>query len=109
MATQQPTRKDIDLFSVGTPRDMLIAEFGLPSVSETRDGKKHEIFKFKQGYSTATKAGRAVFHGVADVLTLGLWEVVGTPAELVFHGDEMVFDVTYDKNDRVDNVMVLKK
>jgi hypothetical protein len=109
MAAQQPSKKNIGLFSVGTPRDMLLAEFGMPSVTETKDGRRREIFTFKQGYSTATRAGRAVFHGVADVLTLGLWEVVGTPTELVFQGEEMAFDVSYDENDRVDKVTVLKK
>jgi hypothetical protein len=109
MAAQQPPKKDIGLFSVGTPRDMLVAEFGMPSVSETKDGRRREIFTFKQGYSTATRAGRAVFHGVADVFTLGLWEVVGTPTELIFQGEEMAFDVGYDENDRIDKVTVLKK
>ena len=109
MASQQPPKKNISLFSVGTPRDMLLAEFGMPSVSETKDGRRREIFTFKQGYSTATRAGRAVFHGVADVFTLGLWEVVGTPTELVFQGEEMAFDVNYDANDRVDKVTVLQK
>lgn len=108
MAIQQPSKKDINLFSAGTPRDMLVAEFGLPAASEIKDGKRHEMFIFTQGYSTATKAGRAVFHSVADVFTLGLWEAVGTPTELVFHGKELRFDVTYDKNDRVDKVIVLK-
>jgi hypothetical protein len=58
---------------------------------------------------TATRAGRAVFHGVADVFTLGLWEVVGTRTELVFQGEEMAFDVSYDENDRIDKVTVLQK
>ncbi|WON74855.1 hypothetical protein [Nitrosospira sp. Is2] len=109
MAAQQPPKKNISLFSVGTPRDMLLAEFGTPSVSETKDGRRREIFTFKQGYSTATRAGRAVFHGVADVFTLGLWEVVGTPTELVFQGEEMAFDVSYDENDRIDKVTVHQK
>ena len=68
-----------------------------------------EVFRFIQGYSTGAKAGRALFHGAADVVTLGLWEVVGTPAEAVFSGDEMAYQVSYDKDDRVDQVTALKK
>ena len=109
MAAKQPDAKDVDLIKVGTPRSMLLAEFGPPSVSEIRDGKKHEIFKFVQGYNAGVKAGRAVFHGAADVFTLGLWEVVGTPTEGIFHGTDMAFEVTYDKNDRIDHVVALKK
>ena len=108
MAAKQPDAKNLDLMKVGTPRAMLLAEFGMPTVSETREGHKYEIFKFVNGYSAGAKAGRAVFHGVADVVTLGLWEVVGTPTEGVFSGDEMAFQVRYDKNDRVDEVYALK-
>lgn len=109
MAAKQPDKKNVELFALGTPRSMLLAEFGPPAVSEMRDGKKYEIYKFVQGYSAGAKAGRAVFHGAADVLTLGLWEVVGTPAEGVFSGDEMAYEVSYDKDNRIDEVIALKK
>jgi hypothetical protein len=109
MAAKQPDKKNVDLFKVGTPRSMLLAEFGMPTVSELRDGKKYEIYKFVQGYSVGAKAGRAVFHGAAAVLTLGLWEVVGTPVEGVFSGDEMAYEVRYDDESRVDQIIALKK
>lgn len=109
MAAKQPDKKNVDLFQVGTPRNVLLGEFGSPTVSELRDGKKYEIFKFVQGYSTGAKVGRALFHGAADVATLGLWEVVGTPTEAVFSGDEMAYEVSYDKDDRIYQVTVLKK
>lgn len=110
MAANQPEEKDIDLFTVGTPRSLLLAEFGKPAVSETRDdGKKYEVFSFTQGYSDGAKAGRAILHGTADVLTLGLWEVVGTPSEAVFDGDQMAYEIRYDNNDVIDQVKALKK
>lgn len=109
MAAKQPGLKNVDLFKIGTPRSMLLAEFGLPTVSESRENKKHEIFTFRQGYSTGARAGRAFFHGAADVMTLGIWEVIGTPTEAVFNGDEMAFEVSYDENNRVDQVIALKK
>jgi hypothetical protein len=60
MAANQPASKNLDLFSVGTPRDMLLAEFGLPSVSETKDGKRREIFTFKTRlqYRSKNQQGR---------------------------------------------------
>jgi hypothetical protein len=109
MAAKQPDKKNVELFKIGTPRSMLLAEFGMPTVSEIKDGKKHEIYKFVQGYSAGAKAGRALFHGAADVMTLGLWEIVGTPAEAVFNGDEMAYEVSYDEASRVDEVIALKK
>ncbi len=109
MAAKQPDAKNLDLLAVGTPRNLLLAEFGLPVVSEEKEGKKYDVFKFIQGYSAGAKAGRAVFHGAADIATLGLWEVIGTPTEGVFDGNEMVFQVRYDDNDRADEVIPLKK
>ncbi|SDA19650.1 hypothetical protein SAMN05216315_11220 [Nitrosospira sp. Nsp18] len=109
MAAKQPDKKNVELFKLGTPRSMLLGEFGPPVHSELRNSKKFEIFKFVQGYSTGAKAGRALFHGAADVMTLGLWEVVGTPAEAVFSGDEMAFEVSYDQDNRIEQVTALKK
>ena len=109
MAAKQPAKKDISLFKMGVPRTVLIAEYGAPIISEYRNDKKFEIFKFVQGYSTGAKVGRAFFHGAADVVTLGLWELVGTPTEITFSGDEMAFQVRYDENDLVDEVIAIKK
>jgi hypothetical protein len=87
---------------------MLLGEFGAPATSEIRKGRKYEIFRFVQGYSTGVKAGRALFHGAADVMTFGIWEVVGTPAEAIFSGNEMAFEVSYDRNNRIDQVTTIK-
>ncbi len=86
---------------------MVLAEIGPPQWSEVKDGKRTDIFKFVQGYNTAVKASRALFHGVADVFTLGLWEVVGTPTEIVFHGKNSQIEVIYDENDNVESVKSL--
>ncbi|MGD9543675.1 MAG: hypothetical protein AB7F41_04415 [Methylocystis sp.] len=109
MAAKQPDAKNIELFRVGTHRETLLAEFGLPTISETRDGHRYEIYKFVNGYSASARTGRAVLHGAADVVTLGLWEVVGTPTEGFFSGDQMAYRVRYDKSDVVDEVAVLKQ
>jgi len=109
MAAKQPEKKDVSLLKEGTSRAMLISEFGAPLISEYRDGKRFEIFKFTQGYSTGAKAGRAFLHGAANVVTLGLWELVGTPTEITFSGDDMAFQVRYDENDMVDEIALIKK
>jgi len=109
MASHQPDKKDITLFTAGTPRTLLLAEFGQPVASEMREGKRVDIFSFVQGYSQGAKSGRAFFHGAADVLTLGLWEVVGTPAESAMSGDKLIYEVTYDANDKVESVVPIGK
>ena len=109
MAAKQPPKKDLGVLNHGTPRSMLLAELGQPASTETKDGKRVDVFSFTQGYSKPTKVARSVFHGAADFFTLGLWEVVGTPTEAVFDGTKMMLQVTYDENDRVDNVVNLSK
>ena len=109
MAANQPGKKDISLFKKGTPRGLLLAEFGLPAYEEEKEGKRSEIFKFNKGYSKGAKVGRAFMHGAADVFTWGLWEVVGTPAEAAFDGNEMAYQVIYDENDKIETVILLKE
>jgi uncharacterized membrane protein len=109
MAAKQPEKKDISLLKEGVSRTVLISEFGAPVISEYKDSRRYEIFKFVQGYSTGAKAGRAFFHGAASVVTLGLWELVGTPTEITFSGDEMAFLVKYDENDVAEEVVAIKK
>ncbi|HEX6164176.1 MAG TPA: hypothetical protein VFZ31_12470 [Vicinamibacterales bacterium] len=109
MAAHQPSRKDTKLFSQGVPRSLVVAEVGAPVTSETRAGKRVEVYAFTQGYSKAARVGRTIGHGAADVFTLGLWEVVGTPTEAAFNGKRVVYEVTYDAADRIESVAVLKK
>ena len=104
MATQQPARRDLSVLTNGVDRSRVIAELGTPLTTEEKDGKKIDVFNIRQGYSTGAKAGRAIFHGVADVLTLGLWEVVGTPVEAIASGTDVKLSVCYDTNGRVEKV-----
>jgi hypothetical protein len=104
MATQQPGRKDLSVLSNGVDRSRVIAELGTPLTTEEKDGKKTDVFYCRQGYSTGAKAGRAIFHAAADVFTLGLWEVVGTPVEAVASGTDIKVAVCYDENCKVEKV-----
>ena len=105
LAAHQPDKKDITLLKPGTPRSVLVSEFGQPASSETRDGKRVDIFTFVQGYSEGAKTSRAVWHGVADVFTLGLWEVIGYPVEKTYSGEKMTYEVTYDADNNVEKVV----
>ena len=108
MAAHQPDAKDLNVLSVGQPRARLIAELGPPVSSHMVDGVRTEIFSFTQGYSGGAKPRRALLHGAADVATLGLWEVVGTPTEGYVNGTQLSAQVTYDAQDRVTAVVPLK-
>lgn len=109
MAARQPDKKNLKILQVGTPRNDVLAEFGAPAGTETDShGDAVDIFQFKQGFDTVTKATRSFVHGVADVCTLGLWEIVATPAEAIFGGKDMAIKVTYDESEKVKNVVYLK-
>lgn len=58
-----------------------------------------ETYQFKKEQGSAA---RALMHGVLDVSTLGLWEVIGTPVEVCM-SDKTCFSIKvyYDKNDIV--------
>ena len=109
MASHQPPKKDTTLLTPGTPRGLLVAELGQPVATETKDNKHIDFFSFVQGSSENAKTSRAFFYGTADLLTLGLFEVVSTPAELVLTGDKVTYEVTYDADDRVEKVQQLGK
>lgn len=95
MAARQPGRKDLDVIRNGATIMEVRSELGEPVFKEEKDGLVTEVYNFKQGYSTGTKAARSLFHGAADVFTIGLWEVIGTPTEAVFHGKDMSIQAIY--------------
>jgi len=105
-ATEQPGKKDLSVLNRGTDREKVIAELGKPVHTSMKHGHRVDVFSFVQGYSTGVKTARALGHGVADVMTMGLWEVVGTPIEGIANGTENKVKVVY-KHNRVERVIAL--
>ncbi len=108
MALRQPEKKNLSVLSAGTSRENVISYLGAPAVSKAEEGQNADIFQFKQGYSGGNKAGRALFHGVADVFTFFIWELVAIPGEVVFNGTDMSVKVVYDDQNKVKDVIYLK-
>jgi len=108
-AMDQPDKKDVSVLAEGTPRYRVIGELGKPVDSKIlENGNKVDVYSFTQGYSKGTKAARAFGHGVMDVATLGLWEVIGSPAEAIASGNKVIVRVHYDKNDLIEKIITLK-
>jgi hypothetical protein len=102
MAANQPGKKDLGVLEYGTPRQDVVAELGTPIWSEKRNQETVEIHKFKQGYSKPAKLGRALFHAIADVASIGVWEIPGTLIETVgLNGTDTTAKVSYDAEGRV--------
>ena len=109
MATKQPDKKDLRVLEPGNSRSLVLSELGEPISTEIKNGKRVDVFKFTQGYSKAAKTGRALFHGTADLMTLGIWEIVGSPTEAALDGKKMAYEIIYDDNDRIEKVVPLFK
>jgi len=104
MALSGTEERDTSVFYNGAERSFVQAKVGLPDVSiQDKDGIWIDTYLIVKGNEPS--AGRAIGHGVMDVLTLGLWEVVGTPIELAAGmEDKNRFVIYYDENQKIVNV-----
>ena len=108
-AMDQPAKKDVSVFERGTPRYELIGEIGEPvDIKKNEDGTTTETYSFIQGYSKGVKGARAFGHAALDVMTIGLWEIIGSPTEAIASGTKVVVRVKYDKSKLVDKVTAIK-
>lgn len=87
-------------------RGQIISQ-GATVISSERlpSGELVEVYQFKKEQGSAA---RAFMHGVLDVSTLGLWEVVGTPVEVCMSDDKcFVIKVYYDDQEYVKKIELL--
>jgi hypothetical protein len=99
MALSGKKDPNLGMVRVGATRGEVEMALGNPVSSvTTQDGRRTDIYDYEIGNEPST--GRAVAHGAMDFLTLGLWEVVGTPIEAL-KGTKYQIAVTYDSDNRV--------
>lgn len=86
---------------IGQARDEVLLHLGQPTKTlAVADGRTDE-FHLQRGNQPST--GRAVGHAVMDVLTLGAWEIIGTPVE-GFTGETFTLSISYDAEDKVTKI-----
>lgn len=104
MALSGNKQKDTSVFYQGADRSFVQAKVGLPDAAvQDKDGNWIDTYLIVEGNEPS--AGRAVAHGAMDVLTLGLWEVVGTPIEAAAGSEEHDrFVIYYDQNQKIEKV-----
>lgn len=106
MAMSGKPDPNIGVLSKGQSRDIVLLNLGQPTQTSTIDtGRVDVLFNLERGNEQSV--GRAVGHAVMDVLTIGMWEVVGTPIE-AFTGDKFTVTIEYDQNDSVTKVTTTK-
>ena len=69
-----------------------------PAVNFTETGGRIESYEIQLG--NAPSGGRALGHLAMDVMTLGTWEIIGTPVEGA-SSSKTTLIITYDENDTV--------
>jgi len=110
LALNQPSSKDLSVLNAETPRDAVIAELGRPIWMETRGSETVNVHKFVQGYSGWMKGTRAILHAMADVPSLGLWEIPGTLIEKFgLVGVPLTVKITYDADGKVRSCRALRR
>jgi hypothetical protein len=83
MESTRPTPVDLSQFQPGDARDLVVERLGTGrSTTKESDGASCDLYElYTHGYGAAGKVGIAVLAGAADAVTLGLAEVITTPAE----------------------------
>jgi len=111
MSANRTTHKgDTAAIHKGADRMAIESTFGPPDMTSSLDnGKTKVIYKIDPDASSEGGRNAAVAgHAVADVLTLGLWEVVGTPLELGAQDKFTNYIVVYNKNDKIESVETIR-
>lgn len=102
MAMSGKKDPNLGMVRVGSTRGEVELTLGSPVKSVTLDrGNRMDVYQYEIGNEPSS--GRAIGHGLMDVLTLGLWEVIGTPIEAV-QGEKYELTITYGKDDRVQKI-----
>lgn len=111
MSANRSTYKgDPSIIRKGADRMMIEETFGSPNMTASLDnGETKVIYKIDPDAHRAGAKGAAVVgHAAADVLTLGLWEAVGTPLELAAQDKFTTYIIVYGRNDKIKSVEVVK-
>lgn len=111
MAFTQPEKVDQQVFESGNvPRDYVVEKLGVPkTTNKDMEGSKVEIYEFYEGSGSGWKIGRGIFHLVADIFTIGLWEIVATPTEFGVRGEKLTAEAKFDSRDTLVAFNVLGK
>jgi hypothetical protein len=106
MALSGSQNPDLGAVRTGATRGEIELHLGTPTRSTLLEGgHRADVYEYEVGNEPS--AGRAAGHAVMDVLTLGIWEIVGTPIEGV-QGEKYTATIVYDENDKVVDLRTTK-
>lgn len=86
----------------------LVAEFEAPTTSFVKNERQYDIFYIPRGQSGVKRTGLAFGNLLLDVCTLFTWELISLPLRNAGGSDQLSYQVRYDNNNVVDEVVVLR-
>jgi hypothetical protein len=102
MAMSGKKNPNLGAVQVGSTRGEVELQLGPPyKTASLPNGLRSDMYEYEIGNEPS--AGRAIGHGVMDILTFGIWEVVGTPIEGVI-GDKYDLNIIYNSDDTVASI-----
>jgi hypothetical protein len=103
MAASGDKEPNLGAFGVGSTRGQVEQQLGAAKASTTlENGDRQDLYEYT--LENEKSPGRAIGHGVMDVLTLGIWEVVGTPIEAGNQGNKRALKVLYGPDSKVKSI-----
>ncbi|MET0262337.1 MAG: hypothetical protein ABW223_05525 [Rariglobus sp.] len=109
-ASRSATKKDLNVLLPGTPRAVVIEEFGAPaSTGTSRAGLQMDVFTFVQGTAASKKTPRPVEPEQAEqVEMMALLEQNGGSPLSMMAGKKITMQVNYDADSRVKDTVLLR-
>ncbi|MDE1152377.1 MAG: hypothetical protein PW788_07555 [Micavibrio sp.] len=105
MESMRPDPVDLTSFVIGEDRINVLAEVGAPVATVKKGKNSCDIYKlFTRGPAAGGKGAIAATEAVADVLTLGLAEVISTPAEAATKNSKHTVVFCYSPNEKLVSV-----
>jgi len=102
MEATRPTPVDTSQFAVGESRFQIVQALGAPTANVKNGDQSCDVYKlYTRGPGGVGKGVIAAGEGAADVLTLGLTEVLFTPLEAGTRNALHTVTFCYDKNDKL--------
>lgn len=99
MALHGKKEPNMQALHVGSSRHEVEEELGAPiQVIPSQNGLRTDVYEYERGNSPSV--ARALVHIFYDVVTFGLYEIVGTAAEAML-GEKVKIPIVYGTNDRV--------
>ena len=110
MSASRSTYKDTSVIKIGAHRSVILKELGAPHASlRLENGGYKDIYKIDPDAHRAGSKGAAVaWHVIADIFTIGLWEIVGTPLELAAQDKPVTFILKFDDKEKLVEMETVK-